>query len=738
MTKLILSGILLTNIVPVGNSFEAKINDTVDTASRDYEAITSSEIISTPKDSTSSSDNKNSSDHDLTIADETETSKENGVESNSGNVSSLEENNQEDAYLSTSNFSMNDPSFSLITESDFPTLIDETGTEFTGNELKEYENMIILQYQGTDMLKDTTVNGQPLKNGGTYRDGDIVKVKNAGNTSASDENIVAVFELEKNGIPVQIKIENKNTISFAISKTGIAARAIDVRVKVGYETIKGEPIKDENTGVAVATEIYGPYASSSQENYSNGTWKFSTLDNVIFKENEIYDMRNSAIERIGYKEDASSAYRHQIMTNYKVEANMTTISNTSEDLHAEFSYRNSQISSNTSATMAIKFLNPSVPLAITKKYSPPVVELTENTDGNLMMDMSIRQSLPGQNYPVNVPEYLDIKLNYSDISEFIGEFRNLSIVSDKKGDIISEIAVTNDSSNSEMTFRLPKELLIELGADILRITGQTQVRDDVEHLADFYGKNLEYPEMFALPLVAYNNSTGTRTTADNLVKMPSLKGTGILTEVDQNSSTNDLNPEELVTNLSSPLKFDVVNVVGFESPKTFDEVGMTEVTVVIESSATGKKEHVKVPINVIAGALEFKSVPDLLDFGSRKISTVNNIYRPSVSGNLIVSDTRGSKKGPWRVLLQETDKLSSKDSNLGGLTYYTNSNNETINIGEDKTIVEEGNLTDTNELNISENWKDKKGISLIIPVEKQIIGSYNGRLSWTLEDVPMD
>uniref|UniRef100_UPI00403F6E4B pectate lyase-like adhesive domain-containing protein n=1 Tax=Candidatus Enterococcus willemsii TaxID=1857215 RepID=UPI00403F6E4B len=137
----------------------------------------------------------------------------------------------------------------------------------------------------------------------------------------------------------------------------------------------------------------------------------------------------------------------------------------------------------------------------------------------------------------------------------------------------------------------------------------------------------------------------------------------------------------------------------------------------------------------ILGTLELLSVPTILDFGTQKISSVNTQYTPSVNGDLIVSDTRGEEKSSWRMMLKEKTPLASSDHQLAGAFYYTNAS-QTMNVSAEKIIAEERKLSDDGEVNLTNEWKNEKGISLKIPIEKQRLGTYSGTLEWSLEDVP--
>lgn len=67
--------------------------------------------------------------------------------------------------------------------------------------------------------------------------------------------------------------------------------------------------------------------------------------------------------------------------------------------------------------------------------------------------------------------------------------------------------------------------------------------------------------------------------------------------------------------------------------------------------------------------------------------------------------------------------------------YYTSQLGEK-QISTATQIVESGEFTSDGSKNISADWQDSKGFNLKVPVEKQRVGEYSGKLSWKLEDVP--
>ena len=137
----------------------------------------------------------------------------------------------------------------------------------------------------------------------------------------------------------------------------------------------------------------------------------------------------------------------------------------------------------------------------------------------------------------------------------------------------------------------------------------------------------------------------------------------------------------------------------------------------------------------VVGFLSLASVPDGLEFGSNQVTNKTEIYRPTASGDLIVSDTRGGEKKPWRLTLSQSEGLKNATISLEDTLYYTSQLGEKQITAADQ-IIESGEFTSDGSKNISADWQGNNGFKLTVPVEKQRVGDYSGKLSWKLEDVP--
>lgn len=177
----------------------------------------------------------------------------------------------------------------------------------------------------------------------------------------------------------------------------------------------------------------------------------------------------------------------------------------------------------------------------------------------------------------------------------------------------------------------------------------------------------------------------------------------------------------LITELSESERPSTNNTIGNINPK--NDLTYRDATFKAATKAT------------VVGYLSLASVPDGLEFGDHQVSNKTEDYRPTISGNLVVSDTRGGAKKPWRLTLSQSEELKNGSISLEDALYYTSQLGEK-QITAATQIVESGEFNSDGSKNISADWQGNNGFKLTVPVEKQRVGDYSGKLSWQLEDVP--
>ncbi|QHQ63364.1 hypothetical protein Ana3638_23435 [Anaerocolumna sedimenticola] len=143
-------------------------------------------------------------------------------------------------------------------------------------------------------------------------------------------------------------------------------------------------------------------------------------------------------------------------------------------------------------------------------------------------------------------------------------------------------------------------------------------------------------------------------------------------------------------------------------------------------------------ISVSASELTFLSAPAAISFGENiRISSLDQCYGvKALDARLAVQDTRLSKK-TWRVTAALESPLynADKDSTLVNALVYISGGNETVLINE-KAVIYQCLSDNNNTISISDTWNDNSGLLLKVRAGTARVGTYEGMIKWTLEDVP--
>lgn len=169
-----------------------------------------------------------------------------------------------------------------------------------------------------------------------------------------------------------------------------------------------------------------------------------------------------------------------------------------------------------------------------------------------------------------------------------------------------------------------------------------------------------------------------------------------------------------------------------ERPSTNDTTGNINPAADMNYRDATFKEGTKI---TVVGVLSLVTIPDGLEFGDKLVSNKTENYRPAVNGDLVVSDTRGGAKKPWRLTLSQSEVLKNGSISLEDALYYKSQLGE-MQITTVSQIVESDTFASDGSKDISATWLGDEGFKLTVPVEKQRVGDYSGKLLWKLEDVP--
>ncbi|MBC2167928.1 hypothetical protein HCB26_15230 [Listeria booriae] len=140
-------------------------------------------------------------------------------------------------------------------------------------------------------------------------------------------------------------------------------------------------------------------------------------------------------------------------------------------------------------------------------------------------------------------------------------------------------------------------------------------------------------------------------------------------------------------------------------------------------------------VSVQMSILELGNMPESLNFGTHKITSTTQLYKPTEDWSIQVNDTRTTKT-PWRLSVATPSKMqgSSGHTLSEGLIYKAENGTETTLTNQYLDVYQyTPNSTDT-QVNIT--WPANAGIFLKVKAGEGYAESYSGELNWTLTDAP--
>ncbi|MBC2283847.1 hypothetical protein HCB69_05610 [Listeria booriae] len=155
---------------------------------------------------------------------------------------------------------------------------------------------------------------------------------------------------------------------------------------------------------------------------------------------------------------------------------------------------------------------------------------------------------------------------------------------------------------------------------------------------------------------------------------------------------------------------------------------------VIMDDAVGNS-HNTTNISIQTSILELGNMPDSINFGTHKITSTTQLYKPTEDWSIQVNDTRATKT-PWRLSVATPSKMQSSSGHTlsEGLIYKAENGTETTLSNQYLDVYQyTPNSTDT-QVNIT--WPENAGIFLKVKAGEGYAESYSGELDWTLTDAP--
>ncbi|MBC1888983.1 hypothetical protein HCA63_11585 [Listeria booriae] len=155
---------------------------------------------------------------------------------------------------------------------------------------------------------------------------------------------------------------------------------------------------------------------------------------------------------------------------------------------------------------------------------------------------------------------------------------------------------------------------------------------------------------------------------------------------------------------------------------------------IIMDDAVGNS-HNTTSVSVQVSILELGNMPDSINFGTHKITSTTQLYKPTEDWSIQVNDTRATKT-PWRLSVATPSKMQSSSGHTlsEGLIYKAENGTETTLTNQYLDVYQyTPNSTDT-QVNIT--WPENAGIFLKVKAGEGYAESYSGELDWTLTDAP--
>ena len=163
---------------------------------------------------------------------------------------------------------------------------------------------------------------------------------------------------------------------------------------------------------------------------------------------------------------------------------------------------------------------------------------------------------------------------------------------------------------------------------------------------------------------------------------------------------------------------------------------------VVRNATKGTTESPKNPPVVTPakkpGQLLLKQVPDF-DFGPRLIKPETQILRPKVDGEFIIEDTRTAAAKSVKVYVKVIKPFKNGNLDVTSCLSYINRSGTEQQLSDQAVLAEEIDMTSPQSL--SSQWnqatdEQARGLKLVLPVEKQKLGTFTGEFEWSVQDVP--
>lgn len=149
-----------------------------------------------------------------------------------------------------------------------------------------------------------------------------------------------------------------------------------------------------------------------------------------------------------------------------------------------------------------------------------------------------------------------------------------------------------------------------------------------------------------------------------------------------------------------------------------------------------ESNEVGLPGGIVFGSLTFDSVPTEIRFGSQKIKKEKQSFSPEViQGDLSIQDSRPIRNY-WQLLARAEAFLNNGEATIPDVLRYISNGTEIVLNAESQVVMQHRNVDDL-PYKITDAWSYNEGLKLTIGLDTvQKTGDFQGRIQWTLADVP--
>lgn len=291
----------------------------------------------------------------------------------------------------------------------------------------------------------------------------------------------------------------------------------------------------------------------------------------------------------------------------------------------------------------------------------------------------------------------------------------------------------------EVTFS--SDFLKKYSDTTIKIEYKQHIDDKNINLTDYY--NME-EQLFIFPYSAENEWE--RQSESFKQEEPSVGQTKLTFPIDlgakilngekviQNKSTDDYDPLDFVSDLTSNLPGDSVSAT-FTKKIIFQNIGRLDIYITLKSLLSSATKDIVLYVNIIEGTLHFTEVPSELTFPTIILTGKMVDYEVSSfnKGRLSVLDDRLTSS-PWSLTATLTDNKGP--NNFGDILYFRNREGTVYNItNQTQNVMTNRNLEATKTII---DYEQNKQTGLFIRVNPLFVkkGAYEGIVTWSLVDAP--